>query len=320
MIYNQLANKNEKNLISIIVPIFNVEKYIAQCLESLLKQTYRNIEILVVDDGSPDNSSLIADEYATKDSRVKVFHKDNGGLSSARNYGLSKAQGDYIGFVDSDDWVRENMYEILLNKALRYDLDIVKCAAKEVNDLGEGHVLLAGNTIKNKVLIPDRYLENHLHYYFEGILWKIACNGIYKRELALRVSFPEGLCYEDNYSAGMYLFYAKKIMLIDLPLYYYRINLNGISKSVNKRLLDIAFVTKKLIEDLKKQGLQDKKILKKLNNKLAKEIFHFIRDFDEKHRVVQINKDFYQWTYKNLDIRRAVHFRYLINKNKIKIN
>ena len=101
-------------LISIIVPVYNVEQFLARCIDSIRAQTYRNIEILLIDDGSTDNSGRVCDEYAKQDGRIKVYHKPNGGVSSARNYGLDRATGKYIGFVDSDDFIAPDMYEYLI--------------------------------------------------------------------------------------------------------------------------------------------------------------------------------------------------------------
>ena len=113
----------KNDLISIIIPVYKVEKYLEKCIESVLKQTYTNLQIILVDDGSPDNCGKICDEYAKKDSRIEVIHKANGGLSDARNVGISKAKGRYIGFVDSDDYIKEDMYEILLNLIKKYELE-----------------------------------------------------------------------------------------------------------------------------------------------------------------------------------------------------
>lgn len=311
---------NNVFLLSVIVPVYKVEQYLEKCVDSILGQTFKNIEIILVDDGSPDNSGVICDEYAKKDKRVLVIHQKNGGLSAARNAGLKVASGKYIAYVDSDDWIVPEMYEVLCNYAYKYDLDMVKCLVKEVNDNGEGSLLLPKNIVKNEILTCNEQIGGLLKYYFEGVLWTIACNGIYKREIALKVLFPEGLCFEDNYSSGMYLFYSQKIMMIEKPLYYYRINQNGISKSKNRRPLDIAIVTLRLINELEKQGLHDRDIFKKLNSKLARELFHFIRDYDKDvFSVIKMDKKNYDWIIKNLDIRRAIHFKYLIAKKKIKI-
>jgi glycosyltransferase involved in cell wall biosynthesis len=113
--------------ISIIVPVYNAEKYLSQCIDSILSQTCADFELLLIDDGSSDNSGKICDEYARKDSRIQVFHKENGGVSSARNFGIDKAQGEWIAFVDSDDWLANNFLEQMLDKALESNVDAVFC-------------------------------------------------------------------------------------------------------------------------------------------------------------------------------------------------
>ena len=115
--------------VSVIVPVFNVEKYVGQCLESLINQTLKNIEIIIVNDGSTDKSLSICEEYARKDNRISVYTKENGGLSSARNYGLQFVSSPYVGFVDSDDWVSENFYEVLYNSITVNDCDISATSA-----------------------------------------------------------------------------------------------------------------------------------------------------------------------------------------------
>ena len=123
-----------KELISIIVPVYNVEQYLDDCLISIINQTYKNIEIILIDDGSTDKSGKICDEYAKKDSRIIVIHKENGGVSSARNAGLRIAKGAYIGFVDPDDWIAEDMYEVLYSNAKKYDADVSVCKYKIVKN------------------------------------------------------------------------------------------------------------------------------------------------------------------------------------------
>ena len=113
------------NLISVIIPVYNVEQYLSKCLDSVVNQTYKNLEVILVDDGSTDNSGKICDEFALKDNRIIVIHKSNGGLSSARNEGLKFAKGQYVGFVDSDDYIEIGMYEKLLEVSLKYGSDVV---------------------------------------------------------------------------------------------------------------------------------------------------------------------------------------------------
>ena len=124
-------------LISVIVPVYNVEDYLRKCLDSIVNQTYKNLEIILIDDGSTDNSGKICDEYAAKDNRIKLIHKPNGGLSDARNAGLEIAKGEYIGFVDSDDYIAEDMYEFLYNFAAENNLDVAMCTACNVYDNGK---------------------------------------------------------------------------------------------------------------------------------------------------------------------------------------
>ena len=118
---------NSNDLISVIIPVYNVEKYLNRCIESVINQTYKNLEVILIDDGSTDNSGKICDEYAKKDNRIKVIHKQNGGVSSARNAGLSIAKGEYIGFVDSDDYIEKDMYEFLYNLLLEHKVQVSCC-------------------------------------------------------------------------------------------------------------------------------------------------------------------------------------------------
>ena len=115
------------DLISVIVPVYNVEDYLDRCINSIINQTYKNLEIILVDDGSTDSSGRKCDDFALKDDRIKVLHKENGGVSSARNAGLDVATGDYIGFVDSDDTIESNMYELLFNNAIEYHTKVSSC-------------------------------------------------------------------------------------------------------------------------------------------------------------------------------------------------
>ena len=128
-------------MISVIVPIYNVEKYVNKCVGSIVNQTYTNLEIILVDDGSPDRCPEICDEWAKKDSRIKVIHKKNGGLSDARNAGMKIASGDYIAFVDSDDWIAPEMYERLLMAIKNDNSDIAACAVKMVWEDGSSRTI-----------------------------------------------------------------------------------------------------------------------------------------------------------------------------------
>ena len=124
----------EQDLISVIIPVYNVEKYLKRCMDSVLKQTYSNIEIIIVDDGSTDTSGSLCDEYWKKDSRITVFHKENGGLSSARNFGLERVSGNYVCFIDSDDFIHENYISFMYDKIIKNDADICYCKSTKFTD------------------------------------------------------------------------------------------------------------------------------------------------------------------------------------------
>lgn len=222
----------ERPLISVIIPVYGVEKYIAQCLESVINQTYDNLEIIVINDGTKDRSAEIAKEYAKKDRRIKVYDFENGGLSVARNRGLFVATGDYIAFLDSDDWLECNFYSTLLGYMELHDLDMVKCGIIEKSSNEK-----IGKTISfENELVLDNINKNGFNYYFSGMLWTVVWNALYRKDLAKQVLFPENVIHEDNYSSGMYLYLSNRIAAITYKGYYYRINPNGLSKGGVKGL------------------------------------------------------------------------------------
>lgn len=203
--------------ISVVVPIYNVEQYLDKCVESLVNQTYKNLEIILVDDGSRDNSGKIADEWATKDNRIKVIHKKNGGLSDARNAGIKIATGEYIGFVDSDDWINYKMYEILMNNLGKYNADISVCAIKKVYE----EEVVNENQILNKniwMFTAEKALENLID---EGILKQTVWNKLYKREIIDDIYFEFGKIHEDEFWTYQIFGRCKSIVYTDDQLYYY---------------------------------------------------------------------------------------------------
>lgn len=297
-------------LISIIIPVYGVEKYIAQCLESVINQTYKNLEIIVVNDGTKDKSAEIAKEYAAKDSRIKVYDFKNGGLSVARNRGLEIATGEYISYLDSDDWLDTKMYETLLETAMKNEADMVKCGIIETNGVAEEKI-----TFKDVKIINN---DQHKAFknYFKGILWTLAWNGLYKKELAKKVKFPDNVVHEDNYSSGMFLYLAKKVIAMPFCLNYYRVNDAGISKGGVKKPLDKILAIIKLKQDLLKLGFADKK----LDWKLSVEFYHFVRGWnDDLYRVVAMKKDLYEYVMSNLDTRRKLSFWWMGRKKKVKL-
>lgn len=203
-------------LITIIVPVYNVEEYLPACLQSILQQSYTNLEILVVDDGSQDHSSHICDDFAAKDQRMKVIHQANHGVSYARNVALKLASGEYIGFVDGDDWISNDMFEYLYSnmKANHADISIcphysVKAGKKEVS-LSYKEPLVLNNVECVRLLGKRDYLHD------------FAWDKLYKRELWENMFFPEGRIFEDVALIYKILYRADKIVLTNEPKYYYR--------------------------------------------------------------------------------------------------
>lgn len=202
-------------LISIIVPIYNVEKYLAKCVQSILHQSYDNLEIILIDDGSTDTSPIICDQLSARDNRILVVHQANGGLSSARNAGLDRATGDYIGFVDSDDWIEEDMYMTLLTAAKEYNADIAICThfvdkEKEtipVNNTGEHKIYSREEALKE--LFKDKLIKNY------------AWNKLYKKELFTNIRFPIGRFFEDIAVIYKLFNQASKVVLICESKYHY---------------------------------------------------------------------------------------------------
>ena len=297
-------------LISVIIPVYGVEKYISQCLESVINQTYNNLEIIVINDGTKDRSAEIAKEYAAKDSRIKVYDFKNGGLSVARNRGLEIATGEYISYLDSDDWLDTKMYETLLETAMKNEADMVKCGIIETNGASEEKITFSDVKIINNE--QHKAFEN----YFKGILWTLASNGLYKNELAKKVKFPDNVVHEDNYSSGMFLYLAKKVLVVPFCGNYYRFNDSGISKGGVKKPLDKILAISNLKKDLLALGFVDKK----LDWKLSVEFYHFVRGWnDDLYRVVAMKKDLYEYVMSNLDTRRKLSFLWMGRKKKVKL-
>lgn len=222
-------------LISVVIPIYNVEKYLKKCVDSIINQTYKNIEIILVDDGSPDSCPEICDEYQKKDSRIIVYHKNNGGLSDARNFGIEKSKADYIIFIDSDDYIEKDMVETLFNNIIKFNADISMCNFVEEDD--NGNILKKvdyTNTIysysTNEALyelVSQKKITNH------------AWNKLYKKSLFKSVRYPVNQLMEDINTTYKLFEKSNKIVFEDKPLYHYIQRGNSILGNVTeKRILD----------------------------------------------------------------------------------
>jgi glycosyltransferase involved in cell wall biosynthesis len=235
--------KGEKYMdpkISIIVPVFNVENYIHDCIDSILIQTFTDFELILVNDGSMDRSGDICDEYSKKDKRIKVIHKENGGQSSARNRGIDLAKGDYIGFVDSDDWIDIIMYKILYEKAIEINADISACNIIEYQK-DSSKRLFCHDTIDQ---FYDRNAAMNEIYLNERLTFS-PCNKIYKRKLFKGLRFKEGYILEDMDFSYKIIHQSHKIYYTGQALYNYRYNdKSTLRKNFSKKRLDEYHVRK----------------------------------------------------------------------------
>lgn len=203
-------------LISIIIPVYNVEEYLERCVESVINQTYKNLDIILVDDGSSDRSVAICDEYAALDSRIRVVHKVNGGVSSARNTGLDMARGEIISFLDSDDWVHSEYLERLLELMESRKADIAMCDFLRTSSKNELAELGSENIIEYSNLEAlEQFLDKH--YVQMVVLW----GKLYKRELFDELRFPLGRVHEDEYLTYKLIFRAEKIAFTSLKMLCY---------------------------------------------------------------------------------------------------
>lgn len=217
--------KDRKPLVSVIVPCYKVEQYLPNCIESIINQSYENWELILVDDGSPDKCGDICDEYAKQDNRISVIHKENGGLSSARNAGMKIMEGDFVTFLDSDDYLHMDTLKILVGYAEKYESQLVQCD------------FVRGNEIKFPIWKGDEKItEYDNHTIFTKFAAKIImCGKLYKRDLFDGIIMPEGIINEDDWTTWKLYYRASKIIVTNRPLYYYTVNPNSIMSMVKKK-------------------------------------------------------------------------------------
>ncbi|MBQ2873323.1 MAG: glycosyltransferase [Bacilli bacterium] len=232
--------------VSIIIPAYNVENYIDKCLNSLVKQSLKDIEIIVVNDGSTDNTQKVIDKYAKKYSNVIALEKENGGVSEARNLGLKKATGKYIGFLDSDDWIDKDMYKKLYQKAISEDFDIVACDTEAIFPDKKQYISsnIKNDFVSNKELMIDAY----------AVIW----NKIYKKDLIKEITFKKGMNFCEDVEF-LYMVYskAKKIGVIHEPLHNYLQREGSLTYVYDKKLYKLIEAMDDIIEYYKKNEIFD---------------------------------------------------------------
>lgn len=235
-------------LISVIVPVYKVEKELPVCVNSILKQTYKNIEILLIDDGSPDGCGAICDDFADKYSNVKVFHKENGGLSDARNYGISRCKGSYITCVDSDDILKKNFIETLLAIAEKYDADMVVSPYQKF--INEAELFIETQHSDNCVDVKKAL---QLLLYQDKTFHTGAHCKLYKSDLFDKIEYPVGLYYEDLATTYRLMMKCRKIAYTSEQMYGYRIRSESIMRQgFSPKMLSCITVSRQLYADINK--------------------------------------------------------------------
>lgn len=284
------------NKISIIIPVYQVEKYIKRCLDSILSQTYSNLEIILIDDGSRDMSGKICDEYAIKDSRIKVIHQDNAGVSVARNKGFDICTGDYVTFVDSDDFLEPFMYEKMMEKVTEYNCDVVMCDCVKDDGVIQTpytHDIRAGfynyNQLKEEYY-PHLLMMENLEYPATISNWLI----LFKREVAFNIRYIEGVRYSEDLLFGAQLLYNAKSFYYMKGEYYYHYWMNN--ESASHTFKEDKWEDYKLLyEKSRKLFRQDKRILNQSYLMLLFFLYNYAGDIlrcknyskKEKHRYLK---------------------------------
>lgn len=248
-------------LISIIIPVYNVEKYLDECIASVVNQTYKNLEIILIDDGSPDKCPRMCDNWANRDERIKVFHQENGGLSSARNKGLDIASGDYIGFVDSDDYIEADMYEIMFNALNESGKKISCCLINRIFE--DGTIISDMNMYKGDIVLD---VEDAIHEIFCKSVGNAVWGKLYEKTIFETMRFPVGEINEDFPVIVPSIVSSDGMALINKPLYTYRKRGDSITGNKTKIPARTSYIVRKNLNlignQLKKYNLHCEKCFK----------------------------------------------------------
>ena len=255
----------KRSLISIIIPVYNVERYMRKCIDSVLTQTYKNLEIILIDDGSTDNSGQICDEYAKKDTRIKVIHQTNAGVSAARNTGLKVVTGEYIGFVDSDDYIKPQMYETMLNAIIRNQANMAMCG---IIDIYENGTIRPTKFCNDKDYLYDNY-KKWIRDFINYGSYEVSCNKLFHRNLLKDLYFDTTLKRaEDVNWVCEVTFRPIKIIYCHVQFYYY---LSRNSSAVHQKKIEYFenefTVWEKILQKIKNSKLND--LLPDIKNKVA---------------------------------------------------
>ena len=311
-----------KDLISVIVPVYNTEQYLKECLDSIINQTYKNIEIIIIDDGSTDNSLKIIKEYAENDGRIKYVSRENKGTLKTRIEGIKKAKGEFISFVDSDDWLELNAMNILYNKIVKHSADMVRASFKEVS---QNEIIYYIKKQKETIYCQKSY-EQVYDDLVSNSIFNSSCAQLVKREIYLKgiEKINSDIKMDEDQETNLHIVgICKKIILLPDIVYNYRRNDLSVSKkkdmkSIEAKINDLIFVYKDLVEFIQENKYEN---TKKAKERALKEINNFIIDLCDVKEVKREKKlDFLIKTFNCSffsDILSSVHYNE-INEDNIK--
>ena len=304
-----MVDKQEK--LSVIVALYNSEGFLDRCLMSLVRQTYGNLEIILVDDGSTDRSGEICDRYAAEYSNIQVIHKENGGVSDARNVGVEQATGKYVTFLDSDDYIHHQAYEIMLHHMELLGADIVECEYWKVWDQQDEREYL-GCAVE--VQTRDQAMIQHMEWKnFDISLW----NKIYKREMFQNVRFPVGKIFEDEACTYKLLFQAKKLIHLFFPLYFYQ--QSRTTSILGGKFTEAQYAsTEALLERIEFMKKNAPHLVEEANRAFVVHIFYHLHNFAcSDKKVATYNKKFFCYYAKLLrDLPKTVQESYIATADR----
>lgn len=287
----QINTDNHFELISVIIPVFNVEKYLSRCLDSVINQTYKNLDIILIDDGSSDSSGKICEEYKDKDSRIRVIHQTNSGQAHARNVGINIAKGSYITFIDSDDWIKINFIETLYNYMNLYDIDIV--SSRLINSYHKNNKLYYISPRKFPTSILNK-IEALEYLFYRTAITPTPCGRLYKAKLFKNIRFPENKIFEDFAIIYKIIDASNKILIVEYNGYYYYQRLGSTVNSdfQEKDLVALSF-SKEIIQFVKRKY----PILNKAANSVFVDMNHvlYLKIIKSKNnKYNHLKKEFYK--------------------------
>lgn len=312
---------NSDVTISVIIPIYNAEKFLNKCLNSIINQTYENLEIICINDGSTDNSLKILKKFSKRDCRIKVFTTDNYGQGSARNLGLNNASGDYISFIDADDWIRKDTYELLYSKINKFDLDLL--FFRMINFIESTGEFIETELYNYSSLIDN--FESNIPFSSSNIgdlLFNIAVcpvSKLYKKSFLDKnnIRFPENIIFEDNIFFYETFLKANSISYVDEQLYFRRRHDNSVTQNINKKSFDIVLATNKMLLLFKDNNWYDEYKYGLINHS-----FSMILEWFFKANII-ISEDFYQFIKNNFlgfNNLKSDFLMYLHEKNRKTFN